>query len=100
VIIQHTYEALEHFAPRARHLAQHHLSRQLPAKVTLFVGYRIEVEVIEKFWQDIESLRERRLEGGSYGLGAVFYSTQELLRNPNPFAQFRERQIMKEANES
>jgi hypothetical protein len=62
VLIQHTHQALEHFAARARDLTQHNLGRQLPTKVALLIGNRIRIEVIEEFGQDIQFLGKRILK--------------------------------------
>ena len=62
MLIQHTHQALEHFASSTGNLAQHHLGRQLPAKVTLLIGNRIRVEVIGKLRQYIQFFGKRILK--------------------------------------
>ena len=87
MLIQHTHQALKHFASSTGDLAQHHLGRQLSAKVALFIGNRIWVEVIEKLRQDVQFFGERNLKLSGNCFGACLHATEELLRHTDPLSQ-------------
>ena len=100
VLIEYANEALEHLAARSRSQTQRHLGRQLPTKMALLISDRIRIDLIEELRQDIKRLCKPCFQVGRNGLGAVLDPTEKLLGHTDLRPQVRERQIVKEADES